>query len=479
METDIFLCYRRTGAQTAKLFKRYLESMQFGGKVWYSDDEIYGNYKFDIPELIQTAKCAVLFVDKNFTKNFIENEQEYECITALEIIEIEKRLQSDEKFRIFLVALDCKGFSLEAQNDLSVLFERANICTERSVAHFAQSNVISFETAKDDEYVLFERLSQELLLDVMLKRNPIKGNFYFGKRGTMADVIVWDVENGISGNDISFELSEETIALHRKIENIRFSQSHEIQNNQMISLTYLDVNLSDNEEKKSIVIQYLPIKYRLFQKTLRIWNVAGLNLGQKVNQYTIEKGKYEIPNAMGLAFMVITSDNQLIFTKRSSKRAIRPNEYDCSIVEGLKIEVVSELYGDYDIFDEEYVNKEIHRAYREEMCPHDENLEIKITGIVLDKEYGQWNIVGIIRTPESAEDLIRRHSVRSDTYEYIHMRAVPFYDSEGNKTLVHLKKMFPEFIKYKMWGMGFVVLYAALIELGFKETEIDEVSVGF
>ena len=42
METDIFLCYRRTGAQTAKLFKRYLESMQFGGKVWYSDDEIYG-----------------------------------------------------------------------------------------------------------------------------------------------------------------------------------------------------------------------------------------------------------------------------------------------------------------------------------------------------------------------------------------------------------------------------------------------------
>ena len=32
-ETDVFICYRRYGAQTAKLFKRYLVAHNFPGKV--------------------------------------------------------------------------------------------------------------------------------------------------------------------------------------------------------------------------------------------------------------------------------------------------------------------------------------------------------------------------------------------------------------------------------------------------------------
>ena len=222
--------------------------------------------------------------------------------------------------------------------------------------------MIPFSTAKDDEYSLFEKLTQDLLADSYFKNLSVQGNFYFGKRGTMADIVVWDAEDGIACSDISFELSLERIALYRKIKSIRCRESEEIQNNQMISLTGLNVILSDNEEKKMVTIAYQPIEYRLFHKTLQVWHTAGLNLNQKLTQYTIEKGIYEIPNAMGLAFMVVTADRQLIFTKRSAKRAIRPNEYDCSIVEGLKPEVTSEAYGTYDIYDENYIELEIRRS---------------------------------------------------------------------------------------------------------------------
>ena len=34
-QTDIFLCYRRPGAQTAKLFKRYLLRRNLPADVWY------------------------------------------------------------------------------------------------------------------------------------------------------------------------------------------------------------------------------------------------------------------------------------------------------------------------------------------------------------------------------------------------------------------------------------------------------------
>lgn len=472
MEIDVFLCYRRAGAQTAKLFKRYLTSTQFPAKVWYSDDEIYGNYKNDIPVLIGSSQCAVLFVDADFTKGFVENQSDFECITAHEIVAIEKKLQTDADYRIFVVALDCKGFSLDDQKALAYIFKHAGIYTEQSVMHFSQCNLNEFKTAKDDEYVLFEKLVKELLSNSFFMEHPQQGNFSFGHKSTMADIAVWDTEKGIAPANITFELASTEVPLYQKISKMRCSVLDEVQNNTMISLNQLDVSLSDNDEQMHVVVCYQPIEYRLFHKTLKIWNTAGLNLNQKLHLYTLEKGPYEIPNAMGLAFMVITADHKLIFTKRSAKRSIRPNEYDCSIVEGLKIEVDSLKYGKYDVFDEKYVELEIRRAYREEICANDDHIQIKINGVVLDKEYGQWNIVGTIFSEEPAEALLRNHAVRNDTFEYIYMEAVSVRDATGNLTLEYLKALMPQLIQYKMWSMAYAVLYGALRNLGFSDDDI-------
>jgi len=226
----------------------------------------------------------------------------------------------------------------------------------------------------------------------------------------------------------------------------------------------------------NIVVRYQPIEYKLFHKTLKIWNTAGLNLNQKLHLYTLEKGQYEIPNAMGLAFMVITADRKLIFTRRSAKRSIRPNEYDCSIVEGLRIEVDSPKYGKYDIFDENYVELEIRRAYREEITANDDHIRIKVNGVILDKEYGQWNIVGTIFSGETADEIMRNHSVRNDTFENIHMEAVSLCDESGHPTLEYTKTALPRFLRHKMWAMGLAALYGALRDAGFSDSDINEIT---
>ena len=471
-KTDIFLCYRRAGAQTAKLFQRYLESIQFPASVWYSDSKITGNYKYDIPDLLNSAKCAVLFVDEHFTKGFVQPEAEEECITALEVIEIEKRRQRDPEFHILMVTLDCKGLSLAGQKDLRKLFEDAGVCQEESVPFFALSNTISFLTARDDEYLLFEKLARELTTYSLLATDMVKGNFYFGSRSTAADIVVWDADNGIACSDISFTMITDPIPLYRNIEHIRCPETNESQNNAMVSLTNLEIQLSDNDERAQVMISYKEIDYRLFRKTLNLWDTLNLDCTLRFFDYKTES--YMIPNAMGLAFMVVTADQRLIFSKRSAERGIRPNQYDCSVVEGLRPKVTFEEEPGYDIFSPRYVELEILRAFTEEISPNDQGIRIKVNGIVLDKEYGQWNIVGTIFSPETAEALMRKHSVRKDSYEKTHLEAVPFCTAEGQKTLSFLKAVLPKFFRHNIWSMALATLYGTLRNLGFSESEIDQ-----
>ena len=76
MTTDVFLCYRHFGAQTAKLFKRYLENKGFLGQIWYSDLEMLGNYRNDIVNLVENAESIVIFVDDKFTDGFLDENEE-------------------------------------------------------------------------------------------------------------------------------------------------------------------------------------------------------------------------------------------------------------------------------------------------------------------------------------------------------------------------------------------------------------------
>lgn len=131
--------------------------------MWYSDSEVQGNYKDDIPRLIQDAECAVLLIDPDFTRGFLSDNRTVDCITAREVTAIAGKLLNDSDFQIVTVYLDrLSAFQLEEGAILSTLFRNEGVERPEEAARLiCQSNAVFFSTATDDENDLFYRLSRK------------------------------------------------------------------------------------------------------------------------------------------------------------------------------------------------------------------------------------------------------------------------------------------------------------------------------
>ena len=451
--SDIFLCYRQRGAQTAKLFKRYMTTKKYDS-VWYSDIEACGNYKYDIPNLIADAKCAVLFITDDFFCDFLKNEkdQRMECITKSEILEIERRIQIDSTFKLITVYLDREALTFDEQDILMHIFEEAQILKSDSVNHFAQSNIVKFNTRRDIEEDLFKSLYDSILSNDFFV-DKLVGNFEFCKYKTSVDIILQDIQKTIS---IKFLETFKDIDFHKKIENVASDVFEERQNDDMISVIKCSSVRQSNTDNLDIEVIFKTIKYKLFHKTLQLWDNARLKISEKFYNYDSEQDDFCIPNAMGLALMVVTSDNYLVFSKRSLQRGIRRGEYDCSIVEGLKIEVC-ESGCEYDISDQNYIIKECYRAYKEEVSYNNTNIDVKLNGIILDKQYGQWNVVGTVYANKTKDQLLQEHPLRADTYEKNELIFIPL------ETEI-IKEKIKEFRRVGLWDTALAVLKLTLFK---------------
>ena len=143
----IFLCYRRETAQTAITFKGIMDrdSSRKYGNIWYSNLEGVGNFILDIPELIEEAEWIVFFVGKAFTAGFLdENEINQDCVTAQELIAIEKERQKRKRegkpFHLMTVNVDGGCFDRQCAKDIKQLFLVAGILKDDSVAAYRGLN---------------------------------------------------------------------------------------------------------------------------------------------------------------------------------------------------------------------------------------------------------------------------------------------------------------------------------------------------
>ena len=458
---DVFLCYRRFGAQTAKLFKKYLEKENFKGDVWYSDLENHGHLIEDISLLIESAQSAVLFIDQDFTRNF----EDEDCITALEIMAIVKKASKDPNFRVFEIFLNraTHEFTSEEKSTLA----RALKTMEKHIEVITKRNARTFNTYTDDEEMLVRELLPQLLPPEYYVKRINQGDFSFGNIFTYVDIPVCDFKKSININNISFCPDDSYIKTYEDVCKFPYSERREIQNNTVISFVGAEVTLSDNNEDKKILIRYQSIEYALYNKMQQLLKNAQLGLRTIIANYCFEDERFSVPNAMGLSFMVVTADHKLLFTKRSLRRVLRPCEYDVSIVEGLKLNSIGEGG---------YLESEIIRAYNEEICEiMTEMLDIRCFALAFDKEYAQWNFVGTIFTKQNSETIIRTHSTRDDSSEKneIFFVSVP---QKNEVSIEVIKKRLSMFIHSKMWGMGLITLYSALRTLGFSENDILEIS---
>lgn len=143
----IFLCYRRETAQTAITFKGIMDrdSSRKYGNIWYSNLEGVGNFILDIPELIGEAEWIIFFVGKAFTAGFLdENEINPDCVTAQELIWIEKERQKRKRegkpFHLMTVNVDGGCFDRQCAKDIKQLFLVAGILQDDSVAAYRGLN---------------------------------------------------------------------------------------------------------------------------------------------------------------------------------------------------------------------------------------------------------------------------------------------------------------------------------------------------
>ncbi len=475
---DVFFCYRRSGAQTAKLFKRHWLQKGWPGAVWYSDEESFGNFKEDIPVLINQVQAAVIFLSEGFTAGFLnilEGGKGEECITAHEIVEIARKKLTDDSFRILTVNLE--GYTLTAADQaiLRQIFTASNL-PEHCVSFFTQCNRNHFHTAVDHEDAFFDRISEHLLPDEFY-RTHLKGSFSFGSIPTSADLIIWEKNpNGIHPENIAFSASQEEIDFYRTLENARAADPSAKQNDMMLSVVSC-APFYARDKVLQVDIAYKAIEYRLFEKGIFLRNNSRLGIHKRICEYLDRSEPFPIPNAMGMAIMVVTADKKLVFSRRSAQRRIRPLEYDCSIVEGMKFEDAIPVQGQpfpYSIDDPAYVEYEFRRAYLEEMCPDDSDIRICVSGVALDREYAQWNLIGTIFTEKTQAELEQMTDRRLDSYEARSLFFVPYVDAQGEKSLEPIAKALAEYRSHKLWAMALVALYSALSALGFQDKDISQ-----
>lgn len=484
---QLFLCYRRAGAQTAKLFSFFMKRSHPEISVWYSDKEPEGNFSLDVPMLIQSSYGAVIFISKGFTDGFLDKEGNInsnayrsehgsECITVKEIIEIERNMQIRSDFELHIINLNGAVFGKKDQKTLETVFAKAGILKDNSVAHFAQKNINPFYTARDHEDYFFERMIGAYLPNDI--EAFVHGNLSIGKHTTTIDVLCWDCKRYISSNDIVLELDDSDIPMYDRIEAAPLHREPLKQDDDVVSVVQFEQSLTTNEEKKCILIKCKLSKYHLFKKTLDLWDRNGFSMSREIARYLNSDEHdclYPIPNAMGLALMVVTGDNKLVFSRRSPKRRVRSNEFDCSIVEGLLPFVDKTIGGEkacYDYSQENYIQNECRRAFCEEICIAN-GLIVNLFGLILDRKYGQWNFAGLIRTSLTSDQIKARHSTRDDTTEKNLLYYIDYLDSDGNLTIKPLQEAIRLFSPVGLWDTALAVLFGTLSSLGFEREAID------
>ena len=483
---QLFLCYRRNGAQTAKLFKFYMNRNPPEIKVWYSDLEKEGNFTLDISNLINLSYGAVIFLSNGFTKGFLDkdgciNANRYrddhreECVTVQEIIAIEKAIQMRKDFELHIINLDGATLNRRDQKVLEKVFQQAGILTEDSIAHFAQRNMNFFDTSREDEERFFNRMVGAYMPNNV--QAMIRGNFSLGNHNTTVEVLSWDCHRFIPINNINFELTNEETSLYDQIEYAPVQDKPLLQDDDVLSVVRYDQRLTTNDEEKYVLISCKVCKYHLFKKALDLWDKHSFNMSAEIAHYLNddeERRKYSIPNAIGLALMVTTSDNMLVFSKRSSKRKVRSNEFDCSIVEGLlpKVEKnIGGIFAKYDFSSREYISYECRRAFCEEICI-DNSIESHIFGLILDRRYGQWNLVGMIRTRLTSKEIQTLHSTRDDTTEVNRLFFVKYLETDGSRKIDDIHDSLTLFRKDGFWDTALVTLAGTMSILGFSIEEI-------
>lgn len=143
---NIFLCYRDSTAILARNFYDYIQKInvslydsRYFGNVYYSDYIACGRYTdyYALKKLINSIKYFIIFLDKNFTVNFTNNEGKINenCVTAHEIKYLLERVgrSKKEKDRPKIIIINVNGYNFrDFINEKNLLEEAKKIINDKN-----------------------------------------------------------------------------------------------------------------------------------------------------------------------------------------------------------------------------------------------------------------------------------------------------------------------------------------------------------
>lgn len=297
--------------------------------------------------------------------------------------------------------------------------------------------------------------------------------FFWGNRKTNIVVIDGDGYRAFSDRDIVVNIEEnDSLSWPDDVTSIyndtlaRFKESEAAGesipwNGETLSLYKYRVSRTANTESYAINLFLRKSEYYWTYSTIQNLATGNPSLKEKyIDSYVFENDSvYKLPNSVGLCLLVITRDNKAIYAKRSNTSGFRPCEFDVSVVEGInpELDVINRTMS-FTSMAMRAVQEEIGDIDRDEM-------EIDILGVVFDKSYNQWNVIGCCNIGLKCDEIIkRRNSGTSGKWELTDLVFVTFTPKD---VICYLSKN-------KVWDMGMVTTYFSLVRNGYSKKRINE-----
>jgi hypothetical protein len=165
-----------------------------------------------------------------------------------------------------------------------------------------------------------------------------------------------------------------------------------------------------------------------------------------------------LAHGFGVALVLITKDKKLMLSRRSENAGSRAGELDVSVVEGVHPQKDASItYYGPDVY------RTAVRGLLEEVGIPVLQEDVVFLGFGVDVEYYQWNIIGMVRTAKTADEIFesrqRGASGKWETKQFEVIESAPL-------------NVFKFLEQEKIWSTGLVAIYWTLVhEFGKKKVD--------
>ena len=300
----------------------------------------------------------------------------------------------------------------------------------------------------------------------------VRASFWFGARETSVVILDGDGSQAFASQNISATVAASRVVpvggvascreQYERAANARSIRGESAPwDGELLSVAHYSSYRTGRDEELSLRLRLHPTTY--FEVASVIESLRGEDphgFGDYIGAFGFDGAEdYRLPNGLGICLTVTTTDGRMVFARRSSSSGLRPGEHDVAVVEGV-LPSRDVVRGRLD------VHGAARRAFCEEVCEidADESIVPQILGLIFDKAFNQWNLVGTIAAPFTQDELIRRQSSGfAGRWELVRHDFVRL-DLE-------------EIARYcgsrRMWDSALAALYLTLVFHGFGRGAID------